>query len=268
MLVNGQLVEVLPVADRGLQYGDGVWETIAIRGGEPRQLEAHLKRLSHGLKVLGIIGLDQRLLEQEIKQITDQQEQCILKIIITRGNGGRGYNPQGCDIPSRILSLHPWPEYPASYSAQGIDLTLCETRLSHNPQLAGFKHLNRLEQVLARAEFDHNYQEGLVRDYDGNVIEATMSNLFVVNQDLTVTTPALERCGIAGIARSCIISELQKIEVEVVVSEVSLDRVKQAKALFLTNSVIQLWPVKQFQEISYEIPDWVRKLQHSIKGIL
>lgn len=266
MLVNGKATDVLPVSDRGLQYGDGVWETIALRNGNPVQLEAHLQRLQRGLDALSIRHLDSALLTQEIKQITSTSVATseVLKIMITRGSGGRGYNPDGCKEPTRILSLHPWPDYPQSYVEQGVDLTLCETRLSHNPQLAGFKHLNRLEQVLARAEFTSEFQEGLVRDINEDVVEATMSNLFVINQDDSISTPDLTQCGIEGIARSQIINQLDKIGVNVLIVKLRVEDVLKAKALFLSNSIINIWPVKTFQDVSYEIPKVVRELERSL----
>ncbi len=288
ILVKGMLTDSLPVNDRGLQYGDGVWETIAIKDGQAMQLSAHLLRLQRGIDALAIVGLDIELLKREIAQLiriklnTEQNTelgikqntkqstryQAILKIIITRGSCGRGYSPQGCDKPTRILSLHPWPDYPASYTETGIHITLCETRLSHNSQLAGFKHLNRLEQVLARAEVGASSQEGLVRDHENNVIEATMSNVFIVKTNGEMVTPDLSLCGIEGIARSCIISELEKMDVKLSIAQVTLKDIEQAEGLFLTNSIITIWPVKQFQQIRYAIPDSVKALQKRIQGRL
>ncbi len=268
ILVNGKQTNSLPVSDRGLQYGDGVWETIAIKDGQAMQLEAHLSRLKRGIEALAIAGFDGELLSQEIaKHITDEK-QSILKIIITRGLGGRGYNPEGCNRPTRILSLHPWPSYPDSNAKEGVDITLCETRLSHNPQLAGFKHLNRLEQVLARAEVDSPFQEGLVRDHNDHVIEATMSNVFVIKNDTEIVTPSLDLCGIEGIARSCIIAELKSMNITLRIEPVTIKELESAQGLFLSNSIIKIWPVKQFQDIHYAIPDSVRELQQKIQGRL
>jgi len=267
--VNGEYSDSLPVSDRGLQYGDGVWETIVIRQGQAIQLAAHLLRLKRGMKALGISAVDEDLLQREITQHICQEKHAILKIIITRGSGGRGYSPQGCDQPTRILSLHPWPDYPASYAQLGVDLTLCNTRLSHNPQLAGFKHLNRLEQVLARQEVAESFQEGLVRDYNDHIIEATMSNVFVMKSDGSIVTPDLSACGIEGIARSCIIDCLEDdMEMDVSIEAVSLNDIKQAQSVFLSNSIIKIWPVKQFRDISYQITDSVRELQKRIEVIL
>ncbi len=268
ILVNGKPTDCLPVSDRGLQYGDGVWETIAIKAGQAIQLKAHLDRLKRGLDALAITGLDCVLLNQEITQHIADEKQSILKIIITRGSGGRGYNPQGCHQPTRILSLHPSPVYPDSYTKEGVDITLCKTRLSHNPLLAGFKHLNRLEQVLARAEVELSFQEGLVMDYNDHVIEATMSNVFVVESDTEIVTPSLDLCGIEGIARSCIIAELKNMNITLRIEPITIKEIESAQGVFLTNSIIKIWPVKQFQELHYAIPDSVRALQKRIQGRL
>ena len=267
-MVNGEYTHTLPVTDRGLQYGDGVWETVAIREGQVIQLQAHLSRLKRGLDTLAIRPVDFDTLEQEITAHVRHEKQTILKIIITRGSGGRGYSPQGCHQPTRILSLHPWPDYPASYVQSGIHLTLCQTRLSRNPRLAGFKHLNRLEQILARAEISEPYQEGLMRDEENNIIEATMSNLFLVKNDNEIVTPDLEQCGIEGIARSCIMTEIQKMGIRLSIEPVSLEAIEQAEGLFVTNSIIKIWPVKQFKQIPYIIPDSVLALHRRVQGRL
>ena len=267
--LNGEQTETITIADRGLQYGDGVWETLAIRNGRVMQLPAHLARLKKGINALSINGYRESVLLEDIEQVLASAEPSeltsILKIIITRGVGGRGYNPQGCNQPNRIVSLHPWPKFIHDYATEGVHITLCNNRLSHNPLLAGFKHLNRLEQVLARAEFSDEYQEGLVMDFQDNVIEGTMSNLFVIHSDTHISTPDLTLCGIRGIARSCILDELRDMGVEIDITNVSVDDILQARGLFLTNSILQIWPVKQFQQRHYGIPTVVKTLQERIK---
>ncbi len=270
--VNGEHCDSLPVMDRGLQYGDGVWETLAVRQGKVMQRAAHLARLQRGVTALAIRGFEpDRLLqymECAIEAVDHRHVNVVLKIIVTRGSGGRGYSPRGCDQPTYIVTLYPWPDYPEHFSRRGVDLMLCQTRLSRNSALAGFKHLNRLEQVLARSEVGQDFQEGLVRDTADQIIEATMSNLFLVRDETRLVTPSLQNCGIEGIARSCIISVLLDMKVDVVVMPLTLEEVVQAKGLFLTNSIIKIWPVKQFQETTYNIPAVVRRLQERIQNLL
>lgn len=252
MLINGKKTNQIEISDRGLQYGDGVWETIPIESELPMLWKAHLQRLKKGLQVLNITGLDLTKLHREVFNLCKNQTKAILKIIITRGSGGRGYNPRNLNQPTRILSLHPYPNFPKNYYQKGIRLFLCQTRLGHNPQLAGFKHLNRLEQVLARAEFDTTYQEGLVLDQQNNVVEGTMSNVFIIKNN-KILTPNLNNCGIQGVQRSCIIARLKSRGYRINICTISLDDVKQAEAIFMSNSIIKIWNVRHFAGKTYSL---------------
>jgi 4-amino-4-deoxychorismate lyase len=265
--VNGVGSDCLPVSDRGLAYGDGVWETIAIQQGRPQLLEWHLERLQSGLQALGITQPDWDSLRQEILSACCGQESAVLKLTVTRGAGQRGYNPHTGLPPTRILQLAAWPGYPTSYAEQGIRLARCETRLAHQPRLAGFKHLNRLEQVLARAEFGSDYQEGLVRDYADNVVEGTMSNLFLIHANGDISTPDLSQCGIAGIMRRFIIQTLEKSAIQCDIHALTERDVEQAQALFMTNSLIGVWPVREYVGKNYNIPPLVRELQAAVNTL-
>lgn len=259
--VNGNAATELPVTDRGLLYGDGVWETIGVHQGRPRLFEWHLERLQQGLQVLGMASPDEATLHQEIATACRMQPHAVLKLIVTRGSGLRGYNPRTAVTPTRILQISDWPEPPPEYASAGIFLALCKTRLAHQPRLAGFKHLNRLEQVLARAEFDAGYQEGLMCDYDNNVIEGTMSNLFVVSQDGSVHTPDLTQCGVDGVMRRFFIQKLADSGIECHIRALKLRDVQQAQGLFMTNVLIGLWPVREFSGKTYKILPLMRTLQ-------
>lgn len=265
--VNGERTDCLPVNDRGLLYGDGVWETIAISQGKPQLLEWHLQRLYSGLQALAITPPAEVALEQGIGTACAGQERAVLKLIVTRGAGQRGYNPHTGLPPTCLVQVSAWPQYPQDYAAQGIRLTRCETRLAQQPRLAGFKHLNRLEQVLARAEFGSEYQEGLVCDYAGHVIEGTMSNLFVIRADGEVTTPDLSQCGIDGIMRRFIIQTLEKSGIRCHIHPLTDKDVEQAQALFMTNSLIGVWPVREHIGKNYNIPPLVRELQAAVSTL-
>ena len=271
-LVNGQLQDLLAVSDRGLQYGDGIWETVLISSGHLILLEQHLQRLQKGCEALNLQGLDERVLRREISHFTKNIDNSILKIIITRGSGGRGYSYSGLNSPTRILSLHDIPQGIQQCRDNGICIQYCKTQLSHNPQLSGFKHLNCLEQVLARNELLDNNKEGIVCDTNHNVIEGTMSNIFLINKH-TVITPILEQCGIKGIMRAYIISLLDKKNIALIKKQVSLDDVQSADALFFSNSVIGLWPVKKLNDKTFTHKDGsfsstiISYLQHHIKKL-
>ena len=242
--INGEPGGQVAATDRGLLFGDGVFETIAVRAGRPCFWARHMARLQAGCHRLGITAVDADQLRAEADQLLQAiapGARCILKVIITRGTGQRGYRPDPAARPTRILQLHDWPH--SEPGDTGIRATLCALRLGNNPQLAGIKHLNRLEQVLARAEWDEpDIREGLLLDQAGRVIEGTMSNLFLI-KDGVLSTPDLTRCGVAGIMRAVVLEQSAAQGIEVRVCDLGLDDVFQADELFVCNSLIGIWPI-------------------------
>ena len=252
ILVNGQVTSELAVADRGLHYGDGLFETIAVFAGKPELYERHLKRLEAGCRRLVIEVPSRKVIDEEVARLCRYLSCGVLKIIITRGSGGRGYRPP-LFPPTRILSIHPWPDHPKCFATEGIILRLCSTPLGINPALAGVKHLNRLEQVLARSEWDDpEIPEGLMLDYQGYVIEGTMSNLFIVRKG-RLQTPDLGHCGVAGVMREFILEQAIALGMGVAVRALTLADLKQAEELFVCNSLIGLWPVRRFEQYGYPL---------------
>ena len=263
MLVNGESVSVLSVNDRGLLYGDGVFETIAVSAGHPLCLDEHIARLHEGCRRLGIAQPPERLLKQEALSVCGNTDRAVLKLIVTRGAGARGYRTDDTINPTRIVTLHPWPVYPESYRKQGVSATVCQTRLAQNPSLAGIKHLNRLEQVMARREWQDEYQEGLMLDTDGWVIEGTMSNVFLIKND-TLLTPKLSRAGIDGIVRRRIINLCQTLGIPVIVLDLSIEAVKTAQSIFFCNSLIGIWPVALLDNSKYQIHPLTERLAENL----
>jgi len=252
MLINGIATELLPASDRGLQYGDGLFETIAVIDGEPKLWAAHMARLATGCDVLKLAPPDDELLLRETRQLCAESEKAILKIIITRGSGGRGYRVPESIEATRLLSIHPWPDYPRAHYQHGITAMVCNTRIATHSALAGIKHLNRLEQVLARSEWqDSEIHEGLMLDNHGNVIEGTMSNLFIVEGD-TLITPDLNECGVKGVMRETVLTLAAQLNISTRIETVSLARLKAASACFVTNSIIGLWSLRTLDDITYQ----------------
>lgn len=255
ILINGTRTSLINVLDRGLQYGDGLFETIAVVDGRPLLWERHLERLSSGCARLGIPAVDTGLLTCEVMQMCRDHTQRVLKIIITRGVGGRGYRPNQPvqeNMPTRILSLHSWPEYPQENASQGIILGLCTTRLGVNPALAGIKHLNRLEQVLARSEWnDPDIAEGLMLDSEGHVIEGTLSNLFIVSGEQLLTSD-LSGSGVDGVMRGLVLDMAGALSIPARVTYLDLDDIKNADEIFLCNTLIRIWPVRRFEGIDFD----------------
>jgi 4-amino-4-deoxychorismate lyase len=247
VLIDGQPAEVVPVADRGLHYGDGLFETIAVFHGRPCLWHAHMERLALGCQRLGIPLPELATLAAEAERLCSGVDQGVLKLIVTRGVGGRGYRLPAVAQPRRILALYPWPDYPDSCWAQGVTVRWCDTPLGLNPLLAGLKHCNRLEQVMARAEWDAPaIAEGLMCDVRGQVVEGTMSNLFVL-KDGRLYTPPLEQCGVAGVVRGVVFELAAELGLSCQQAALSRDAVQQADALLLSNAVIGLWPVAELE---------------------
>jgi 4-amino-4-deoxychorismate lyase len=250
-LVNGQSTDRLSNSDRGLLYGDGLFETMAVIDGTIPLWSRHLRRLQHGCQRLHLACPPVDILQSEIQQLSHAAPRAVLKLILTRGEGGRGYAPASGHSPTRIVQRHPWPDTPRANWEPGINVRYCATRLARQPALAGIKHLNRLEQVLARAEWqDPTIQEGLVRDNEGNIIEATSHNLFIVT-GTTVSTPDLSQCGVAGVMREHILAMLQADACDVRVAKITDAEVRSADAVFLCNSIHGIWPICELEGKHY-----------------
>ena len=266
-MINGRATDCISSADRGLLYGDGVFETLLVEQGRPLFWERHMTRLQASCRRLAIASVNTGLLSAEAGKLTAGHGRCVLKIIITRGTGGRGYGPGGCGDPTRVLQRHPSPDYPDACSRDGVRVRFCRTRLSHNPRLAGIKHLNRLEQVLARSEWDDpGIPEGLVFDVDDRLVEGTMSNVFMIMNGRLVT-PELSRCGVAGVMRSVVMDLAGQLGLPVRTVNVAADELAQADEVFLTNSLIGIWPVRQIDTRDYAIGPVTRQLQTALAGL-
>ena len=266
VLINGHPGERIPVTDRGLSYGDGLFETLALADGGPCLWGRHLERLDAGCRRLGIAVPDPGLLQREAAQAIAGSRDGVLKIMVTRGSGGRGYRADPAAPPRRILQRSPAPEYPRSWPLEGVHTRFCSTPLGHNPMLAGIKHLNRLEQVLARAEWgDPAIAEGLMLDSDGLVIEGTMSNLFV-ERDGRLLTPRLDRAGVAGVVRSLVLEQARAQGIVCEERDLAPQELLQADALFLSNSLIGIWPVRRLEERRYGLGPLTLALREAVRA--
>lgn len=268
ILINGQPENRIDVTDRGLQYGDGVFETIAFRHGNLEFLSAHLSRLKQGCERLKIAFPPslQQALSDDIAQLCQSLNQnAVIKLILTRGAGGRGYRYHPDMQPTRIVSSHLMPEYPLTNQA-GVSVRICQQRLALNPSLAGIKHLNRLEQILARNEWqDDSIAEGLMLDYQDRLIEGTMSNVFLV-QNNQLMTADLASSGIAGIMRQQLIKIAEKLDIQLRITTLTVHDLESADELFICNSLIGIWPVTEIIDLRADIPHGpvTRLLQHTL----
>jgi 4-amino-4-deoxychorismate lyase len=241
VLVNGVAGGAIDPFDRGLLYGDGLFETIAVTAGRPRFLDWHFERLERGARALGFPPPDRPLLQAEIEGAITQPRE-VVKLVLTRGPGPRGYRPPGRPSPTRIVMSLPWPAG-AEQAAAGLRLAWCRTRLSRNVALAGIKHLNRLEQVLARSEWDDDaMDERLMQDDRGHVISATHANLFA-RIDGALVTPKLDECGVEGIMRRAFREWSAAGGEPVAERRLVVDEIRAASSLALTNALIGARPV-------------------------
>jgi len=255
-LINGKTTDCVASTDRGLLYGDGLFETIAVVDGSMRHWPRHLSRLQAGCDRLGIATVDGDELAHECQSLAGDADKAVLKVIVTRGSGGRGYRLPDKPSPTRIVQLHDWPAYSPACAEHGVAVRVCNTRLGHHPVLAGIKHLNRLEQVLARQEWgDADFMEGLLLDSAGYLIEGTMSNLFLV-RDETLLTPDLHRCGVAGIIRTRVLELAEQLPIDVQIGPVEMQHLQAADEVFICNSLIAIWPVIAVDASDYKISDY------------
>jgi len=243
-LVNGRADTALDAEDRGLAYGDGLFETVAVYRGRLCLWDYHMDRLLDGARRLGLPEPPLATLKEEARFLTERVDRGVLKVVYTRGSSeGRGYLPPSRPIPTRILTLHNPPAIPPE-RWHGVDVRLCRTRISIQPRLAGIKHLNRLEQVMARSEWrDTAIAEGLMLDADGLIVEGTATNVFAV-RSRTLLTPPLTHAGVAGVMRRWVLEQAEGFGLRVEERGFYPEELRQMDELFLTNSLIGLWPVR------------------------
>jgi 4-amino-4-deoxychorismate lyase len=260
VLVNGAPTSCVDASDRGFQYGDGVFTTLPVRQGVPMFLPLHLARLERDCGRLSIPFPGRDVLLQDACILCKTRPDGVLKIQITRGIGGRGYRPPEQSVPTRVLGIHPPPDYPPELWTEGVEVRFCRTRLGINPSLAGVKHLNRLEQILARMEWPMGeIREGLMLDMDGRVTEGTMTNLFAARGGV-LFTPKLDLCGVVGIMRALVCEGAGELGLAVEETRITPDELYAADELFLTNSVIGVWPVCRLEGRIFPVGQATREL--------
>jgi 4-amino-4-deoxychorismate lyase len=257
-LVDGEISGQVSAADRGLQYGDGLFETILVRAGQPRFWQGHMDRLSAGCERLGIPLVPQSILLRELKTVSAGQSKCIVKIIVTRGSSERDYSPLGLTQGNRVVSAHPWPGEERDPGVFGIRARVCDLRLGIQPALAGIRHLNRLEQVMARAEWEDPFvSEGILLDREDHVICGVSSNIFLVYAG-RLLTPRLDRCGVRGVVRAAILKAFRERCEQ---RRLLLDMLPEAEEVFVCNSVHGVLPVIRIDHWEYEIGPVTREVR-------
>jgi 4-amino-4-deoxychorismate lyase len=269
MLVNGAPGNTINAEDRGLAYGDGVFRSLRMQAGRPVCWERQYAKLQRDCSSLKISCPSALVLSSELQQLGKTQPEGVAKIIITRGVSSRGYAPSAHSEATRILSIHPSAVYPSDYAKTGVRVHVCKVRLGHQLLLAGIKHLNRLDNVLAASEWqDTDVPEGVLSDVSGNVISGTRSNLFMLRGNI-LYTPNLSRCGVAGVQRDRVMDWSKQHGITCKMVDFHLEELVLADEIFLVNSVFGLWPVREIADYrrtqhptAWKIQEWLSDERH------
>lgn len=261
---DNERIRSVSVNDRALHYGDGLFETIAIRSGELRFWPLHMQRLQSGCERLGITAPDtdslRALVDNALNATEIDTEYALAKLIVSGGVGPRGYRRAPSTAVEAIVGVYSAEQLPKRTYQDGVRVIQCDTRLGDQPKLAGLKTLNRLEQVLARNEWDDpEIFEGLMCDSSGRVICGTMSNVFAI-YDNSINTPKLSLNGVAGVMRRHIMDTLRRADIPVHEEPLPQQIVLAADAVFLSNSQFAVIPVSHYGEHQFAGNDLYSKV--------
>lgn len=268
--INGAPCASIPAIDRGLHYGDGLFETLLVYKGKCVLAGLHMQRLFRDCDRLGI-SINRNALFQEthhfFRRYIDESSIGILKILVTRESVGRGYAADKNAGSNRILIYYPGLSLPSS-NRHGIRLTISDKRLPYEGELAGVKHLNRLQQVIARTSLQNNfYQEALVQGQNGEVLEGTSSNVFYAKDD-RLYTPCLDKAGVRGVMREYIKTDVAKrLNIPVIEKAVKISDLCAADEIFICNSVFGIWPVTRLNVKQYDIRQFTLALMQELNAL-
>ncbi len=253
IIINGVATQYLSVMDRGLHYGDGIFETIACVENNLQFWQQHMLRMATSADKLGLAFPGEQNFLHDIHSLlaaASAPENCVIKLMLTRGIGDRGYRIPAHTNACRMVMASDWPWHIKAITEQGARVRLCATQVSINPQLAGIKHLARMENVLARNEWQDEFDEGLMSDLHGYIIEGTMSNLFA-SRDGVLYTPSLQHSGIDGIMRQQVMAIARQQGLEVQEVKLRQADLLTMDELMLSNSLIGVCSVREFAGKSF-----------------
>ncbi len=265
IFVDGAPDHAISPMDRGLAYGDGVFRTLRARNGVPLHWPRHYAKLARDCTALSITPPATEVLQREISAACGDMAESAVRIIVTRGVGERGYRYAGSETPTRVVMATPVRTPAPENRESGVRVRLCALKLSHQPALAGVKHLNRLENVLARAEWsDPAIAEGILCDVKGRVTGGTMTNLFMA-RDGALVTPTLDRCGVSGVTRERVIAAAAQQGVRCSVRTVTWAECAAADEVFLVNSLVGVWPVRELDGRTHTPGPLTRRMQQVLE---
>lgn len=268
-LINGEFKETISVYDRGLSYGDGLFETMVWhKESNEKQIffveywKRHIIRLRKGCKILKIQLPSLNELEKFRERILKKSynkglKNGILKVLVTRGVGGRGYKFDNSLKPTIIFQVFPYKKPEKENYLNGVNVKFCKTQISTNKNIFGIKHLNRLDSVLARSEWKNNYFEGVFSDHKGNLVEGTMTNIFFTKDNI-LYTPKLNSSGIEGVMKQVVKDKAVFFFKKTVFRNININDVKFYDGMFLTNSAIKILPVKKLGLVKFKVTEEIR----------
>lgn len=262
------VADVGSAGSRALHYGDGVFRTLLHWRGAPLDWQRHIDKLAEDCAALALDMPDAQLLRQEADAVVAGADAAVVKIVVARAAGGRGYRSTSRAVERWVLAYP--PPSAGTEASDGIRVDIAELRLSAQPRLAGIKHLNRLEQVLASRDWPDAVGERLLCDDREQPICGTRSNLFCVSAR-RLLTPALDRCGVAGIMRGKLIELARALGIDVAVTALDLNALREADEVFVCNAVIGLWPVRALDAKHWPVPgaltrQLMQALAHPVAG--
>jgi len=260
-IINSQSASNISIEDRAFQYGDGVFETIAVDNKKLQFWSEHYQRLIAGCKKLAITPPSEQLLLEDIRQLVTDENQYVVKLIVSRGCGGRGYLADSSLTPNIVVTLNDWSGDIQQKQEAGIRIRICQHRLVINPTLAGIKHLNRLDQVIARNEWHNSdFDEGIMLDLNDNLLEGTASNLFAkINNQWH--TAAVQDCAVAGVIRAFVLEQLTNKNKVCIENKMNKSELPLIEEMFVCNSVWGIVPVTQCEEFEFSTGNDTRDLQ-------
>lgn len=240
----------LPITERSTAYGDGVFTTAKIMHGKVVDLTQHLNRLKSSTEKL-LIGYNDQGLGEHLANLAKRFELAVLKVIVTAGEGGRGYSRINSSAQKILITVHEYPQHYDKWSIDGITVGIAKFQLGVNPGLAGIKHLNRLEQVLLRQELDSRPEDDLLAlNCNGHIIEVSAGNVFWRKKgEINWQTPTLEQSGVDGLLRQKILSVLPRATIVTV----NVEQLADVQSMFICNSIMGIVPVKVFDNQSLDI---------------